>query len=76
MDGIPARKLASTIGLPVERLLGHLNEMGIQIDSETDLVTGVQQPRLLQHLPALDQNLQKIGCSPSPRFRRLPISAI
>ena len=43
MDGIPARKLASTIGLPVERLLGHLNDMGIQIESETDLVTGVQQ---------------------------------
>ena len=68
MDGIPARKLASTIGLPVERLLGHLNDMGIQIDSETDLVTGVQQLRLLQHLPALD--------SKSPENRLFAISEV
>ena len=38
MDGIPARKLASTIGLPVERLLRHLNDMGIRTESETDRV--------------------------------------
>ena len=54
MDGIPAKKLASTIGLPVESLLVHLKDMGIQIESETDLVTGVQQLRLLQRLPALE----------------------
>ena len=68
MDGIPARKLASTIGLPVERLLGHLNDMGIQIESETDLVTGVQQLRLLQRLPALD--------SESPANRLFAISEV
>ena len=68
MDGIPARKLASTIGLPVERLLGHLNDMGIRIESETDLVTGVQQLRLLQRLPALE--------SESPANRLFAISEV
>ena len=43
-------KLASTLGLPVERLLGHLNEIGITIGSGSELVTGAQQLNLLQHL--------------------------
>ena len=55
MDGIPARRLASTMGLSVEHLLRHLNEIGIPIESEKELVTGVQQLRLLQHLPSLEQ---------------------
>ena len=57
MDGIPARKLASTLGLPVDRLLGHLNKLGIRIENETDLVTGVQQLSLLQRLPTLEPEL-------------------
>lgn len=51
MDGIPAKKLASTMGLSVDRLLRHLNDIGIRIESEKELVTGVQQLRLLQNLP-------------------------
>ena len=54
MDGIPARRLASTLGLSAARLLRHLNEIGVRIESETELVTGVQQLRLLQHLPTLE----------------------
>ena len=68
MDGIPAKKLASTIGLPVESLLVHLNDMGIQIESEMDLVTGVQQLRLLQRLPALEPE--------SPASRLFAISEV
>ena len=54
MDGIPARKLAATIGLPVDRLLRKLNEIGIRIENEKELVTGVQQLNLLQHLRTLE----------------------
>lgn len=54
MDGVPARKLATTIGLPIDRLLGHLSEIGIPVTSGTELVTGTQQLNLLQHLRALE----------------------
>ena len=54
MDGVPARKLASTIGLSEDRLFGHLNEIGIPVTSGKELVTGAQQLSLLQHLRALE----------------------
>lgn len=63
MDGITAKRLASTMGLSVDRLLRHLNEIGIPIESEKELVTGVQQLRLLQHLPTMEQ-----GPSPNRIF--------
>ena len=55
MDGIPAKRLASKMGLPVDRLLRHLNEIGIRIESEKEFVTGVQQLRLLQNLPTQEE---------------------
>ena len=55
MDGIPVSRLASTIGLSVDQLVQYLNEIGIQIESEKELVTGMQQLRLLQHLPTLEK---------------------
>ena len=63
MDGIPVRKLATTLSLSVARLLRHLNDLGIRIESEHDLVTGVQQLRLLQRLPTLEQE-----SSPNRKF--------
>ena len=56
------------MGLPVEKLLRYLNEIGILIESENEFVTGVQQLRLLQHLTTLEQE--------SSRNRKFEISEI
>ncbi len=50
MDGISAKKLARDLGMRAEYLIRQLNEIGIEIEVEDALVTGVQQLALLQHL--------------------------
>lgn len=52
MDGIPAKRLARDIGVPIERLMAQLAELGIAISREDDLVSGNDQLKLLQHLRA------------------------
>lgn len=56
MDGLSAKKLARNIDLPIDRLITELNEIGIVIENEDDLITGAQQLMLLQHLRTLKAN--------------------
>lgn len=50
MNGVPAKKLALDTGIPVERLIAQLKEVGIAVSSEDDLISDNDKLRLLQHL--------------------------
>ncbi len=40
MDGVSIKKMARNIGIPAERLIKHLQEIGAGVKTEDDLVTG------------------------------------
>ena len=56
MYGITVKKLAKNIGTSAENLIEQLNEVGADVESKDDLVTGEQQLRLLQR----DRSLERI----------------
>ena len=54
MYGITVKKLAKNIGTSAENLIEQLNEVGADVESKDDLVTGEQQLRLLQRNRSLE----------------------
>ena len=54
MYGITVKKLAKNIGTSAEILIEQLNEVGADVESKDDLVTGEQQLRLLQRNRSLE----------------------
>ena len=54
MDGVSVSKLSRDIGVPVTRLLQHLNEVGCSVERKSDLVTGKQQLLLRNRLHEIE----------------------
>jgi hypothetical protein len=55
MDGIPVKKLARELKVPVAELIQQLQESGTNVTAENDLVSGEQQLRLLKQNRSRDQ---------------------
>jgi hypothetical protein len=50
MNGLSVKKLAHNIDIPLDRLISTLKEIDINIESEDDVISGMQQLELLQYL--------------------------
>lgn len=59
MDGVSVSKLSRDIGVPVELLMNHLNQIGCKVTNERDLVTGRQQLLLLEHLRKIESRSRR-----------------
>lgn len=61
MNGVPAKKFAREVGVPIERLMVQLAEAGIAIRSEDDLISGDDRLKFIEHLRTLNSKEQPGG---------------